>query len=446
MLAKVKVRIGITADDLTSFMHDHVSLMCSGGMILKACDHYASGESAWVGEVPCDRIVAIGAAGSQLGFADKSLIVPEGIDHLLVIPKSMKAISILSLKRQAVHGLNSPQYSGELEIIAKNGKMQIVLTCDLEDYVRGVLESEIPATYALEAIKAQAVAARTYGLRPRISHKEQGFDVCDSYLCCQYFAGIANNFSRNHEVAIEQTANQVLTYGDLPALALFSSCAGGHTENYEYCFSDPVTDRFPPGPIPYLRGVAEGKLPVGFPNESALRMLWHLAKPECVDAWSPNFRWRISISDGSLEGHMHYIIEHMCRQKEYLPYIVPPSSGVFGHIDRFEINKRGVSGVAVSMTIHTSKGPWIVNKELVIRSIFKNPDLNLARLKSARIFFDHHRNKLGLLSGLIIYGFGWGHGVGLQQTGAHGMAKAGKKYDEIVSHYFTGAQIEKLVW
>ncbi len=128
---------------------------------------------------------------------------------------------------------------------------------DLEQYLKGVLESEIPASYHLERLKAQAVAARTYALNPRISHERDNADVCDSYLCCQYFAGHKAVGSAKHTQAIESTAGEILKYGDKAILALFSSNAGGYTSNYEDCFSDPKTNLFPPAPIPYLRAVAE---------------------------------------------------------------------------------------------------------------------------------------------------------------------------------------------
>lgn len=347
-------------------------------------------------------------------------------------------ILIPNLKRE---GSSKPQYRGDLEISSKQNKLQVVLTSNLESYLRGVLSSEIPASYHPEAIKAQAVTARTYALRPRIDHAPDGFNVCDSYLCCQYFAGIPQRIDSRYERAIAETKGQIITYDDKPILALFSACAGGHTENYENCFSDPKTGAFPPPEIPYLKGVSEGNLPAGYPSEIAMRALFNISRPDTCDGASSRFRWKLNFTANQLESHMHHVAETLLDDKLMAPFIYPPPSTKFGHIQKFEVTKRGVAGTAISLTVHTSTGPWIIKKELVIRNLFKNPELNVTRLMSARVIFDHKEDSNGLLSNLTIFGFGWGHGVGLQQHGAQGLALKGQTYNQIVAHYFPNTRL-----
>jgi len=258
-------------------------------------------------------------------------------------------------------------------------------------------------------------------------------------LCCQYFAG-KQTISARHKEAIEATKGMILTYQDRPILALFSSCAGGHTESYQNCFSDPKTNQFPPDPLPYLTGVPEGKLPCPMSEgEKALKALWHQAKPDTADAWSPHFKWKVDMSADAIEAHMHHVVETMMNDKDKAPFIVPPSSAKFGHVEGFEVAKRGVSGTAIELHIKTRSGIWTIKKELVIRDVFRNDETRLKRLKSAKIFFAHYKDRLGLLSNLTIYGLGWGHGVGLQQTGSQGFAKRGLKANQILQHYFPGA-------
>ncbi|HMW93158.1 MAG TPA: hypothetical protein PKE54_24230, partial [Candidatus Obscuribacter sp.] len=130
--------------------------------------------------------------------------------------------------------------------------------------------------------------------------------------------------------------------------------------------------------------------------------------------------------------------------RESAPYVVPPAGGGrgrFGHIKRFQVLKRGVSGVAIELAIETNLGQWRVQKELLIRKVFANPDAGIKRLNSARIFFQQKYDKLGLLAGLEVSGLGFGHGVGFQQQGAQGLALAGMNYKQILSHYFPGARI-----
>jgi SpoIID/LytB domain protein len=358
-----------------------------------------------------------------------------------IVPESASAIiQIDSLKRNG----KIPQYHGKLILIPDGDQFRVVLYTDIETYIEGVLQSEIPSSYELEAVKAQAVTARTYALRPRIDHASDHCNVCDSFLCCQYFAG-KEAISARHKEAITATRGQIITYQQRPILALFSSNAGGHTENYENCFSDPKTGAFPPPPLPYLKGVPEGPLPSGYTadgvTEAAMRQLFNMAAPETDDAWATQFKWILHLSADLLESHMHHVVATMLEEKATAPFITPPPSKTFGHIHSFTVESRGVAGTAIEVAIDTSTGVWKIKKELVIRSIFKLTELKIARLKSARIFFDHHYDKLGLLAAVTIHGLGFGHGVGLQQTGAQGLANKGMTYKKIIAHYFTDTQI-----
>lgn len=335
-------------------------------------------------------------------------------------------------------------YRGELHIKPYGNSIRLLLHTNLDDYVSGVLQSEVPSFYKLEAMKAQAVVARTYGLHPRLPH-EDGANVCDSYLHCQAFYGVTP-LNAMQQKAITSTAGEIVQYHGKPALAMFSACAGGHTENYEDAFSDPLTNAFPPPAIPYLAGVAEGgDLPSGYPDERAMRKLYAEAHPDCVDAWSAShWKWRVVLTADQLEGHMHHIVEELRKDPQFAPFIKPAPSGKFGHIKSFEVTRRGAAGTAMDMRVQTSEGNWTISKELTIRSAFANSELKLKRLRSARMFFDHEYDKLGLLSKLTVSGFGSGHGVGMQQVGAQGWAQRGWDYLKICGHYFPGCVVARV--
>ncbi len=363
-----------------------------------------------------------------------------------VIFSADSAITVASIKRAGGKSIH-PSYLGKIRVANLKGKLRVSLQVGLDQYLRGVLEAEMPASYHPEALKCQALAARTYALKPRLPHDADQANVCDSYLCCQYFAGLGAIDARI-ERAVVATAGQVLAYNGEPLLALFSSNAGGHTENYENCFSDPQSGAFPPAPLPYLKGVPEGKFAIAAGSEAFLRYLYNAVavKHELIsaDSWTPKFHWKVQLSADALEAHMHHVVEKLAASPDTAPYVVPPKSGKFGHIHGFEVMKRGVSGVAITLKIKTSTGDWLVSKELVIRKAFANTDVKLARLSSARLFFEQGHDRLGLLSHLTVYGLGFGHGVGLQLTGAQGFAKAGQNYRQILSHYFPGSDIQVL--
>jgi SpoIID/LytB domain protein len=140
---------------------------------------------------------------------------------------------------------------------------------------------------------------------------------------------------------------------------------------------------------------------------------------------------------------MHHQIDLMRKDQSIAPFIVAPESGKFGHIKKFHVEKRGRGGAAIELSVQTHNGIWLISKELVIRSVFENSQLKLKRLKSAKLYFDHKIDNLGFLQHLTVTGLGWGHGVGMQQTGAQGWAKLGKSCAEILAHYFANAQIER---
>lgn len=441
----MKLRVALTITDLTSLEHGQALVSSPSGLTV-------SDDGTRVETIAPGQQVKFIVRGSQLEVINVATGARFQSAKAKVSAKKGNSFFIDSIKRARAKGQERAEYRGDsLEIMPLKGHLRLVLNLDLEQYLKGVLESEIPASYHPEALKAQAVAARTYALNPRLSHEKDDANVCDSYLCCQYFAGHKSIGSAKHTQAIEATAGEILQYGNKPILALFSSNAGGFTSNYVDCFSDPKTNAFPPPAISYLRAVEETANATPQEQSSAnaseletrLKKFWHDSSHKTFDSWSPHFKWSVRMPAQALEAHMHHELSLLLKDKETAPFVIPPKGGQFGHIKGFEVLERGVSGVAIKLAIHTSAGIWVVKKELVIRSAFKNKEIKLARLKSAKIFFDQEKDHLGLLSAVTVRGLGWGHGVGLQQTGAQGMALQGHGYRAILSHYFTNAQIDK---
>lgn len=439
----MQIWVGISTKDLTSLLHREIVLDAypAGGSIKGTLPGFKTFESTGAVRIKAgsaNNLPLITLADGRKFSGDCQLVSSTG------------KFQIISLGRAGIKG--APRYHGTLRVAAAPGNkntLSLSLNLSLDSYLRGVLASEMPASYHAEALKGQALCARTYALHPRVPHDKDDVHVCDSYLCCQYFAGHAGSVDNRIEAAIVGTAGQILTYQQKPILALFSSNAGGHTEDYENCFSDPLSGAFPPPSLPYLRGVAEGdfssfKGQPGSPD--FLRYLYdNAARGEAFspDNWTPKFHFSHSFSADSLEAHMHHTVEKLMSEKDSAPYVIPPPSHKFGHIKKFRVVKRGVSGCLIELAVETSTGNWQFKKELVIRKLFENPEAGVKRLNSARIFFGETFNNLGLLETLSVKGLGFGHGVGFQQTGAHGLAKfRGLNYRQIIAHYFKDVEIE----
>lgn len=448
------VAVGLSTSDLKSLEHSEATFSSTSALRLCKFEQALDSREMLLSMASSAAVGAVPVEGGRISAKVKKLPtgaileVTDGTKKLFsgngwVLLKSPGDINFLSIKRAGASGNVGARYHGVIALYLLKDRLRVALILDLDRYLRGVLQSEIPASYHIEAIKAQAVAARTYGLNPRINHESDFANVCDSYLCCQYFGGLTTVSSPNHEKAINETAGQILTFDGKPILALFSSNGGGHTENYENCFSDPTTGQFPPPRLPYLTGVPESeKFSYDLSREQDLRKFYASA-PHTVDSSSHHFKWKVHLTADDIESNVHATVQAMLKD-DRAPFVVAPASKKFGHVVSLSVEKRGVSGCAIEVDVKTSGGVWKISKELVIRDLFKTPAKKLARLKSARIFFDQENDQLGHLAKLTISGLGWGHGVGLQQTGAQGWAKLGWNYRAILAHYFSGARIEKV--
>jgi stage II sporulation protein D len=199
-------------------------------------------------------------------------------------------------------------YRGALEVRPSTvpGRLNAINAVDIESYLRGVVAEESPSSWPIEALKAQAVAARSYALTTGVGGN--GFDAYDDTRS-QVYGGIAAETARTDQ-AVMGTANQVVLYGGQVAETFFMSTSGGHTENNENSFLGGT-------PEPYLRGVSD-------PNEAA--------------AGSPYHRWTRKFSRSSMQAELSGIV------KGRLKRIVVAQTGVSPRIVKAKII--GTGGVS----------------------------------------------------------------------------------------------------
>ena len=167
----------------------------------------------------------------------------------------------------ALNGVNSGLYRGDIEVRLDGSGVTAINEIDMDSYLRGVVAGEMPSTWPLEALKVQAVAARTYALATR---KTDG--AFDQYpdVRSQVYRGVTGESVRS-DAAIEATDGRVLTYDGVPAVTYYFSTSGGHTENVEYSFVGSLSK-------PWLVGV-----------------------PDPHDTHSPYHRWTATFSATSLD-------------------------------------------------------------------------------------------------------------------------------------------------
>lgn len=273
------------------------------------------------------------------------------------------------------------QYTSNMQVRVKRTESDEIVSIPFEDYIIGVLAGEMPVTFEKEALKAQAVAARSYVMKQMVYNKDKDYDVVDTvmnqvYLDDSYLQSVwKDNYTEKInkiKTAVLETYNEYLDYKGQVADALFFSTSVGYTENSEEVFSNNV---------PYLRSVVSQ---------------WDEISP----VYQVNYTFKLDEFYNKLN----------------LPY---------------------QSTINVEKTKTTSTGR------------VKNLKINGTSLEGSTVV-----TKLGLKSNYFtinqdgenihITTKGYGHGVGMSQYGAQGMALKGYNYKEILSYYYQGTSVKKI--
>ncbi len=272
-------------------------------------------------------------------------------------------------------------------------KTEEIEEIDLDTYLYGVVSSEMPANFEMEALKAQAVVARTYTLYKIINNnsKHGEASICDDSACCQAWISKEDRLNKWNEEerqnnwekivsAVNETKGKIITYEGKPINAFFHSNSGGTT--------DTATNVWGGSNYPYLQAVTTS----GEDAYSQYSSEATVTKDEFISKIKEN--------------HSDFEIDF---SKENQIEILEYTDG--GRIKTIKIGNLNLSGVE-------------------IRTIFG--------LRSARfeITIDGDNIKFNVL--------GYGHGVGMSQTGADSMAKKGANYEEIIKHFYTGVEITNI--
>jgi peptidoglycan hydrolase-like amidase len=460
--------------------------------------------------------------------------------------------------------LDDRAYRGYVEVFGNaRNTFTIVNELPLEDYLLGVVPNELsPSTFGqLEALKAQAVAARTYAIKNMGQSKQEGYDICNTDACQVYFGAATEDPLATQ--AVRETRGMIATYNGQPINALYSSTCGGRTEAAENIFQEK---------LPYLVSVlCEFKHPqpmkftstrliidykdavlstAGVTNFTQLRKFMGLTgsgEPPSL-AVGPLATWlRTNFYPNVKSGSdLEFMVEQgilpgtgRAVPKEVLFRLIDKKSafewqqGVLTQWDG-QTMKLNVGGKIIDFKVNPNalyffrmgdertamkEGEWIggelfefrvvdgVIQMIVYRKNWVNPSadrysrlaewqvhktrqeietafrsLNLGEIRGMRViergpserpvsteitgssrkanvralnlrtmlglrdslfYFDEERNAKGELIGMSFYGQGWGHGVGMCQVGAYGMALDGAMYDQILKKYYTGIELKK---
>lgn len=311
---------------------------------------------------------------------------------------------IISTRAQhPILSLDGKEYRGLIELTSISGQLVAVNVVFIEDYLKGVVPLEIGPTpkEQFEAIKAQAVAARTYSM----GHLDQygdnaGYDL-KADISDQVYQGVGVEQELINK-AIEDTRGIVIVYRDKMIDAYYHSTCGGSTDDIE--------DVWDKDPEPYLRAVHD---------DSACKI-------------SKYFTWQEKFSADQL----------IMRLERYLQQ-ERGTEPQLGKLRDVRILERTPGGRVESIVFETDNGHFIFNKETVRWVVRRSDDMN-SILRSANFSLDIQRDADSNIVDVTFDGHGYGHGVGMCQMGARGMAANGVAYDSILSLYYQGTDLKTL--
>lgn len=308
-------------------------------------------------------------------------------------------------------GQEDRSYRGSIEFLRMNGRLTVVNEIRVDEYLYSVVPSEMPASWPRAALEAQAIAARSYTLYPRNRFTDRGFDLLSS-VSSAYYPGVSNEHPRT-TAAVDATQGLVLRDGARPLDAVYSANSAGYGEaagsvwgwpNSLVATSDPL--------VPELNE----------PRSPAELWAWLSSRPDSYAARQPfssmsAYRWIRVVPRVAIEARL-------------------AAAGIeVGLVKGLTARARGITGRVESVTVTGSAGSTEVRRDL-IRSRLGGLRSNLFMVAPYPLGSDQPE-------AFVFLGAGWGHGVGMCQTGAAGMAADGYRAEEILEVYYPRNSVDE---
>lgn len=384
----------------------------------------------------------ISVSGSSNSVVGPVRFVPQDESNLFQIE---------SILRSTLGVVNKPQYRGEIEIARGSstaaGRVNLVNIIEVEKYVRGVVANESIASFHMDALKAQAVAARGYAIANKGRYVGMGypFDIVDS-SSSQVYRGYLTEHVRAVQ-ATEESSGLVATHNGSIISALYSSSFGGYSDSNHWIFNLPSSQLPGTNVTPFLVGIFDGEGTAPDLTDPTIReTFWKNVVPEgydmCGRVNNRFARWKMTIPAADIKarltGNRYVLISgdltgtvigvtplvRMTGSNRIASARIDLTTGV-AEVRGWD-NMRNVLGRTV-----TSEAAVCPNSSAIAANFtLTNPAL-----------IEPYTDGGGAFAGVITYGGGWGHNVGMSQYGAHGRGSAGQDFIEILKSYYTGVDI-----
>lgn len=378
------IRVVIKTNGFKQIAHNEVQLTSAEGLIIRAGDTQR--------EVGRDEVYAV--KPDDAIFQSGSIRIQPRTEG--------ERIQISSLTR----GCGVPSYQGEFELFSTAEGIVIVNELPVEEYLCAVVPSEMPASYAYEALKCQAVCARSYAYCQMLAFAYPEYEAhVDDSVSFQVYGNSGEHESTTK--AVVETAGQKLWYRNQVVKTYYYSTSCGHSTSVEAWGTALTEDN------KYLSGV-----PIC--NEEG----------EAYESELPWYRWKAVIP------------------KKTLCNLIELNTGTeLGTLQEVSVTKTGTGGIALQIKAKGTAGSVTVDTENKIRKALGGSGYTIEKkdgtvIKSTGLLPSAFFTIAKSGENYIIEGGGYGHGIGMSQNGANEMAKSGKTYEEILEFFYSGTKVE----
>ncbi len=421
-----RIRVALMTSGYKSHFHQNVEIASDAGMKLVAGGTeypYAAGETAGFG------------LDNFLLKAGRVTVIPENGGRLLV--------------KNILRNNENRYYRGRIELALTNEGIVMINDLTIDEYLYAVVPSEMPVSYSMEALKAQAVCARSYAYMQIMSGKLSniGAHVDDSTSYQVY-----NNSPECEQSiqAVNETTGRTLTYGGEVISAYYFSTSCGHTASGSDVWLGMKK-------VDYLSAALQNDTPAekvfDLTDEKTFRDFIDNKPVSTYDSSFPWYRWHVTLQSSQIKEAFEKSIA--ARVKANPSLILVKEKGLtyrsvtpkdIGEIRNVKVSKRASGGIVTELIIKGSKASVKIKSEYNIRLLLAPHDSVIHRNDGSAV------NGLSLMPSAFMYikkdgdsytfyGGGYGHGVGMSQNGASKMAEAGATYIDILTHYYKGCEV-----
>ena len=453
------IRVLIKTGDYQVLLHDTVTFTCDtdftveyGAYGQRVQEMHRAGEVCSIG---ADSVMfQVDAAGAE---GDVGMVAESG-GRVCIVPNALTGKVIL---QNVSRNQGTPAYRGTLEIVKTQDKLAVINEVLLEEYLYSVVPSEMPASYPREALKAQAICARTYAYRHMLHAGLAQFGAhVDDSTGYQVYNNIAEQEAAT--TAVKETYGQVLFAedGTDPADTYYYSTSCGIGSDADVWNTQPGGSPAYLSPQPISRaeeGVSTAQV---FMDEDNFAEFIHSKNEADFEAEEPWYRWSYTVTDVDADKIRDRLVQRyevnpqrVLTQKKNGEFESAPI-GNWDTVKDIRIVSRGSGGVARELLIETEKEVYKVLTEYNIRYVLCDTVTKVLRQDGSQV------NAASLLpsaycvvetvveedrvTGYILVGGGYGHGVGMSQNGARNMAAEGMGAETILTFFYRGCQVKNV--